>query len=174
MQRIRYIVPADRLEQLQPLRIWIEWDHPELDNMQYHPDRGWLITYGHDPRLVKHVHIPCAQYLLERDTWAKHPYVVPHELAHAYHDQILGFENPEIVAVFEDARDKGIYDEVLLFTGQSGVRHYGLNNQMEYFAELTEAYLGVNDFYPFVRAELLHHDPDMYKILERIWGNLRE
>ena len=172
LQRIRYIVPADRLEQLQQMRIWIELHNAELKFPQYHPDRGWLVTHGHDPRLVKHVHIPRAQYLLDRHNWAKHPYCVLHELAHAYHDQVLDFENAEVLAAFQNARKAGIYDGVLLFTGEMGVRHYGMTNQMEYFAEATEAYFGVNDFYPFVRAELQKHDPGMFRLLEKVWGRV--
>ena len=34
------------------------------------------------------------------------------------------------------------------------VRHYGLTNPMEFLAEMTEAYFGVNDFFSFNRAEL--------------------
>ena len=49
-----------------------------------------LIAHGHDPRLVKHVHIPHAHRLYARGTWAKHPYVVLHELAHAYDCQDNG------------------------------------------------------------------------------------
>jgi hypothetical protein len=52
------------------------------------------------------------------------------------------------------------------------VKHYGLSNHKEYFAESTEAYFGVNDFYPFVRAELNEHDPAMYALLEKIWGRV--
>ena len=57
-------------------------------------------------------------------------------------------------------------------TGRT-VKHYGLTNQMEYFAECTEAYLGVNDFYPFVRAELNEHDPGMFQLLKKIWGEVK-
>jgi hypothetical protein len=172
LQRVKYIVPEDRLAQLQKLRIWIDLDNPKLGNMQYHPDRGWLVANGHDPRLAKHVHIPRARQLYDRHMWAKHPYVVLHELAHAYHDQVLSFNEPEIIAAFNDAKEKKIYDEVLLFTGAK-VRHYALSNHKEYFAESTEAYLGVNDFYPFVRAELKQHDPTMFSLLEKIWGPVR-
>ena len=169
LQRVKYIVPEDRLKRLQKLRIWIELDNRKIGGMQYHPDRGWLLAHGHDPRLVKHVHIPQARRLYERHTWAKHPYVVLHELAHSYHDQVLSFDQKEIVAAFKDAKAKGIYDKVLLFTGRQ-VRHYALSNHKEYFAESTESYLGVNDFYPFVRAELKQHDPTMFALLEKIWG----
>lgn len=171
LQRVKYILPQDRCEQLQKLPIWIEFQG-NLANMQYHPDRGWLIANKHDPRLVKHVHIPKAKDLYNPRTWAKHPYVVLHELAHAYHDQVLDFDHPEVKAAYSQAKEKKIYEEVLLFTGKK-VRHYGLTNHKEYFAESTEAYLGVNDFYPFVRAELKEHDPKMYEVLEKIWGPVK-
>ena len=140
--------------------------------MQYHPDRGWLLANNHDPRLVKHVHIPRARQLLDASQWAKHPYVVLHELAHAYHDQVLGFDEAKIVNAFERMKSAGNYETVLLYTGRR-VKHYGLSDHKEYFAESTEAYFGVNDFYPFVRAELKEHDPVLHDALEKIWGPLK-
>lgn len=172
LQRVRYIMPDEKvLARLQQLPIWLELDNPKLGAMQYHPDRGWLRRFRHDPRLVKHVHIPRCRALIDRHMWAKHPYVVMHELAHAYHDQVLSFDNEDIIAAFDAAKEKGIYEEVLLYTGRK-VRHYALSNHKEYFAEMTEAYLGVNDFYPFVRAELKEHDPTMYELMVKIWGKL--
>ena len=90
-------------------------------------------------------------------------------LAHSYHDQVLNFNHPEVVKAFDAAKEKGIYEKVLLFTGKQ-VKHYALSNHKEYFAESTEAYLGVNDFYPFVRAELKEHDPAMYQLMVKFWG----
>ena len=49
-------------------------------------------------------------------------------------------------------------------------RHYALNNPKEYFAETTEAFFGVNDFYPFVRAELKEFDPAMFELLGEVWA----
>jgi len=171
LQRVKFMIQGERLEHLQQLPIWIEFDNASLDNMQYHPSRGWLIANGHDPRLAKHVHIPHAATLTLRETWAKHPYVILHELSHAYHDQVLNFENPKIIAAFEHSKQQGIYDDVLVHTGRRA-RHYALSNHKEYFAESTEAYLGVNDFYPFVRAELKEHDPTMHALLQQIWGKV--
>ena len=170
LQRVTYIVPRDRLDKLRKLPIWIDWEH-KLGNMQYHPDRGWLLANGHDPRLVKHVHIPRAKSLLDPRQWAQHPYVVLHELAHSYHDQVLDFDHPAIKTAFQEMKESGRYEEVLQHTGRK-VKHYGLNNHKEYFAESTEAYFGVNDFYPFVRAELKEHDPGMYKVLQTVWGKV--
>ena len=169
LQRVKYILPKDKVAELQKLRIWVELHNPVLGNMQYHPSKGWLVAHDHDPRLAKHVHIPRAKALFDRRMWAKHPYVVLHELAHSYHDQVLSFDQKDIVKAFDDAKEKGIYEKVLLYTGRK-VKHYALSNHKEYFAESTEAYLGVNDFYPFVRAELKEHDPIMYGLLEKIWG----
>lgn len=172
LQRVKYIVPEEQLAKLLELPIWLELNNEKLGNMQYHPDRGWLLANGHDPRLVKHVHLPRAAELYDRHMWAKHPYVVLHELAHSYHDQVLSFDNAKIVSAFNEAKSKGIYDNVLLFNGQK-VKHYALSNHKEYFAESTEAYFGVNDFYPFVRAELKEHDPSMYSLMEEFWGQVK-
>lgn len=172
LHRLTILMPEDRLREVRTLEIWIEHEHPSLSAMQYHPSRAWLEEHGHDPRLTKKVHIPRARHLVERHQLLKHPMVVLHELAHAYHDQFLGFEHPRIIKAFEAAEEAGGYEQTLLFTGET-VRHYGLTNHKEYFAESTEAYFGRNDFYPFVRAELQQHDPEMHDLLVEIWGPLQ-
>lgn len=168
LQRIRILVPPGPLAKLQRVGIWIERDHPELKSMQYHPSADWLIGRGYDPRLARKVHITQARELLSREQMLKHPAVVLHELAHGYHDQFLGFDNPAIVSAYQAAKAAGTYENVLLYTGNR-VRHYGLTDPMEYFAEGTEAFLYRNDFYPFVRAELKEHDPALHDLLVRIW-----
>lgn len=169
LQRIKYIMPADRATQLMELPIWLDLNHPRIKSMQYHPSRQWLIDHDHDPRLAQHVHIPCASELYNPGTWAKHPYVVLHELAHAYHDQVLGFDHEAVRKVYDEAKQKKIYEDVLLHTG-GRAKHYALTDHKEYFAEITEAYWGVNDFYPFVRAELKEHDASGFALMEAIWG----
>ena len=171
LNRISLLVEAEKLTKLRTCEIWIEKHHPVLGAMQYHPDLGWLKRNGHDPRLVKKVHIPRASALLSRSQLLKHPAVVLHELAHAYHDQILSFDHAEIVAAWKKAMAEKKYDKVLVFNGRF-VKHYATTNHKEYFAESTEAYFYRNDFYPFVRAELKQHDPVMHTLLEEIWGKL--
>jgi dipeptidyl-peptidase-4 len=172
LQRLAVLMPQDRLVELQKLEIWIEYHHPTLGAMQYHPSVDWLRDHGHDPRLAKKVHITRAESLLSRQQMVKHPAVVLHELAHAYHDQILSFDRPDIIAAYQQAKTAGQYEETLLYTGER-VRHYALTDHKEYFAEGTEAYFYRNDFYPFVRAELKEHDPTLHDLLEEIWGPLR-
>ena len=52
--------------------------------------------------------------------------------------------------------------------------HYGLSDQMEFFAEMTEAYFGSNDFYPFVTGELKQAEPETFALIAKIWGPLPE
>lgn len=172
LQRIKILVPEKPLRELQKVEFWIEHNHPRLKPMQYHPSRQWLVANRHDPRLARKIHITRAADLISRQQMLKHPACVLHELAHAYHDQVLGFDHTGIKAAYEKAKAAGTYDEVLLYTGKK-VRHYGLTNHKEYFAEGTEAYFYRNDFYPFVRAELAEHDPDLHQLLEEIWGFAR-
>ena len=174
LQRIAILLPEDRLEKMRKVGIWIEHDHPKI-NVEpgpYHPGVDWLTARGYDPRLAKKVHVTRAASLLERHHMIKHPAVILHELAHGYHHQILGFDEPRIKAAYDKAMKAGLYDKVLLYTGRK-VRAYAAKNHKEYFAEGTEAYLYRNDFYPFVRAELKEHDPVLHDLLEEIWGPMK-
>jgi len=44
-----------------------------------------------------------------------------------------------------------------------------MNTHFEYFAEMTEAYWGKNDYFPFVRSELLDFDEKAYQMVETAW-----
>jgi hypothetical protein len=169
LQRIAILLPAGPLEKMKKMEIWLEHQHPELSAMQYHPGADWLEGRGYDPRLAKKVHITRAADLFSRDQMLKHPAVILHELAHAYHDQVLGFEDERVIAAYDDAIKKGILEKVKLFNGRT-VQHYAATNHKEYFAEATEAYLYRNDFYPFVAAELREHDPKGFALMYEIWG----
>ncbi len=65
---------------------------------------------------------------------------------------------------------RGDYESVRHVDGDK-VRHYALTDPTEYFAEGTEAYFGVNDFYPYVQTELETHDPELYRLLKELWGS---
>jgi hypothetical protein len=136
--------------------------------MCYHSSADWLREHQMNPEKAQAVEIANCRNFLE---WTRHdqPWMVLHELAHAYHDRELGFENAEIKACWDRAVDAHIYESVQHIDGRK-VRHYALTDAKEYFAEMTEAYFGTNDFYPFVRAELKEVDPRMHDLLEKLWG----
>ncbi|MDZ4784300.1 MAG: zinc-dependent peptidase [Planctomycetia bacterium] len=60
-------------------------------------------------------------------------------------------------------------DSSLLYDG-TRVRHYALTDEKEFFAEMTEAYFGSNDFFPFNRAELQEAEPEIYQLLVDMWA----
>ncbi|MEO8429128.1 MAG: hypothetical protein ABI651_18710, partial [Verrucomicrobiota bacterium] len=43
-------------------------------------------------------------------------------------------------------------------------------NPTEYFSEITEAYYGRNDFFPFTRDDLKSYDQDGHALLEHLWN----
>ena len=167
---IKVVVPAERLKKLQAVTIVMDLNHGKLTSMQYHPSAGWLKANGYAIDLEKCVHIPRAADLPTKRNINEQPWVILHELAHAFHDQQLGFEEPRIKEAYENYKKSGRGDKTLLFNGKR-VKHYALTNQMEFFAEMTEAYFGVNDFFPFNRAELKEAEPEVYELLKNVWDS---
>ena len=165
---IRSVVAPERLAKLQAVTIVLDMTHGKLQAMQYHPDADWLEEHGYSPDLVKCVHIPEAADLPTPRNINEQPWVVLHELAHAYHDQVLGFDEPRIREAYERYKRSGRGDKALLYDGNR-VRHYGLTDQKEFFAEMTEAYFGMDDFFPFNRAELMTAEPEIYELMRAIW-----
>jgi len=163
--RVSRLLKADVLAKLRKTEIWIEYDYP--NRTQYHPDRNWLVASGYIPEKAKTIEIANAKAFLG---WQNRPVItLLHELFHAYHDQVLGFDEPRIIAAYEAAKASGKYEKILRDKGKQ-VRHYGLSTPQEYFAEASEAYLWVNDYYPFVYGELKEFDPKMCELLAEVWG----
>lgn len=162
-------IPAPALAKLREAPIWLDLDHP-LEVMQYHPSRDWLREHGHDPAMAQSVHIPNTVLFIEHHQQQTQPACLLHELAHAFHDRVLGFDDPAIRDVYEKACAGKKYESVLHVSGERH-RHYLLSNPQEYFAELTEAFFSVNDFYPFVKAELREYDPESFALLSRVWNS---
>jgi hypothetical protein len=166
---IKLIVPADKVAELQKVAIWLDLSHGRLKPAQYHPSAAWLRDNGYSESLARCVHIPVALEFASRPHQRVQPWSVMHELAHAYHDQVLGFDHAEVKAAWQRVKDSGRLEKVLHIDGHE-TRHYALTNEKEFFAEMTEAYFGVNDFYPFNRAELKQSEPETYALLKGIWG----
>jgi hypothetical protein len=169
---IEYVVSSDRLKKLKSITIVMDLTHGRLRAMQYHPSASWLEDHGYSKELAKCVHICDAADFARARQVNEQPWVVLHELAHAYHDPVLGFEEPRIVKAYERFKQSGHGDRVLLYDG-TYTRHYALTDAKEFFAEFTEAYFGLNDFFPFNRAELKTTEPEIYALVGSIWGPIQ-
>jgi hypothetical protein len=161
----------EKLEKLRSVRIVVDLTHGDLRPMQYHPSADWLRGHGYAEELARCVHIPRANDYTAPRHRHEQPWCVLHELAHAYHDQVLSFEEPRILAAWKQYKESGRGEKVLHIAGHR-TRHYALTDQKEFFAEMTESYLGMNDFFPFNYAELKDAEPEICALLEETWGKL--
>jgi len=168
---IALILPSDKVERLRKVPIWLDATHGSLKSMQYHPSAGWLKGHGFSEALEKCVHIPDAAQFASPRHHHQQPWAVLHELAHAYHDQVLDFEHAEVRAAWERVREGGRFEKVRHIDGHD-TKHYALTDQKEFFAEMTEAYFGLNDFFPFHRADLKQAEPEVFALMKSIWGEV--
>jgi hypothetical protein len=167
LYRISRVVPAKALAKLRQVPIWVELNHPRHNCMCYHPSPVWLREHGMNPEKAGSVELANAATFLK---WThEQPWMVLHELAHAYHHKVVGHDQKELKESFQRAVASKSYEAVLHISG-ARKRHYALNNVQEYFAEASEAFFGTNDFYPFVRAELKEHDSALFELLRKLWG----
>jgi len=166
---IANVVAPDRLAELRTVPIILDLSHGKLISMQYHPSADWLVGNGFARDMAKCVHIPdAARFVAPRHQFIQ-PWCVLHELAHAYHDRVLGFDEPRIRATWDRYVASG-HGNAVLYTGGERKRHYALTNHKEFFAEMTEAYFGMNDFFPFTHPELNEAEPETFALLAEIWG----
>ena len=81
---IAVVVPEKSLAKLRTITIELDLNYGDLTVMQYHPDAGWLKEHGYSEQLAKCVHIPDIEDFLEPEGIHSQPWVVLHELAHAF------------------------------------------------------------------------------------------
>ena len=160
-------LPAHAFTFLKRVTIWAE-QAQDFPGGVYHPSARWLANNGYPEEWARGIQLGHAQNYM---SWVEQqPAIVLHELAHAWHHQALGYDNPEIEAAYAAAMESGIYDEVAYVSGGTA-EAYAKTNKQEYFAELTEAWFWRNDFFPFERAELETHDPAGAQVIERAWAH---
>ncbi|MFT4587780.1 MAG: arylsulfatase A-like enzyme [Limisphaerales bacterium] len=168
LKRVTEVLPSVALARVRDIPIWISPKYPDArETAEYHPSGSWLRANKRHPDLAKSVEFTNFRNL-PREV-IRMPMLALHELAHGYHDQVLGFDHAEVEAAYRRARDSGSYDAVERPSSGKKEKAYAMSNAKEYFAETTEAYFGVNDFFPFNREDLKKHDPRMFKLLEKLW-----
>jgi hypothetical protein len=158
LEQVAEAVPEPALSALRMVRIWVEWNR-RRNAGEFHPSAAWLKENGYNPEKAGDVEIANSVNFVDWSR-AEQPCILLHELAHAYHFLVLGERHAGIAAAYRRALESKSYP--------AGA--YALANEKEYFAELSEAYFGRNDFYPFTRAQLQEHDPAGYKLLQELWG----
>ncbi|MFU8894624.1 MAG: hypothetical protein ACNA8L_13465 [Luteolibacter sp.] len=170
-QRLHEIVlklPEGPVAKLKEVPIYLDRAHP-LGNAHYHPDGDWLERHGYDPAMEKAVHFTAAASLIREASSPHAASVVLHELAHAYHDQVLGFDHPGILAGYQVFCDSELFDNAATIGGDNRP-HYGLTDHKEFFAEMTETFLVGNNYFPFNHVQLYQTHRPTYDLIASIWG----
>ncbi|MGJ8697488.1 MAG: GDSL-type esterase/lipase family protein [Verrucomicrobiaceae bacterium] len=167
-------VPAPIVHYLKQVPLYFSPSENGHAGACHHPSANWLKNNGFPVEMAKSVEFSNILNF-EKET-RRMPNFALHELAHAYHNHILGDDHPAILAAFQKAKASGKFTNLSKRTGDPknplGVTNgptYGMTNQMEYFAETTEAYFGENDITPYDRASLIELDPGVIPVLEKVW-----
>lgn len=137
----------------------------------YHDSMDWLLGNGYIKEKHRSVEINNMKHYVEW-TAANQPLMVLHEFAHLFH--YCSYRGSQLIlSAYENAVNTKIYESVDYFDGKNITkqRAYALNNEMEYFSEMTEAWFGRNDYYPFTRADLETHDPKGYELMQTVWDS---
>ena len=160
------------LDSLKAVSIFVDWN-TTTGSAQYHPSLSWLLANGYIAEKEKCVEISNISNFV---SWTNlnQPFLVLHELAHAFHHRVFNYANTDITNAFNMAISTNLYHNVQYHHGNgvysSQASAYALNNAQEYFAEISEAYFGLNDYYPFTNNELQTYDPLGYAALQSVWS----
>jgi hypothetical protein len=172
---LRRILVPRIVSVLQEVPVWVEWDEsdklsPGAIARYYGGPAEGLLKLGGDPRKANCVEVLTLRRLGE----SRHPgtalqqVILLHEMAHAVHHRLLGWDNPELDATFKQAVERKLYDEVNDRFGRRG-KAYARTNAAEYFAEISCAFLDSCNYYPFNYGQLQAHDPAGFAFVERVW-----
>ena len=163
-KRLQESLPAEALQKLAVVPIWLEYEADSLYGGRYLPSQDWLAANGMTRAKAKSIEFTrsLAAFLNSK----RNPLL--HELAHAYHDLVLSLSDASIWSAYQHARLGGLYNAVRDSTGV-WQQAYAMQNYAEFFAELSEAYFGTNDLFPFTREDLRKYDPDSYRVVSDAW-----
>jgi len=148
--------------------LWLEPTYPHKGgDARYHPPSTGPATSATSPK-TNAVEVVDVQRFL-RDSGASMPLGILHEYVHAIHYHLPATVRTEIQQLYKAAVKGGRYNSVR-HGNRGGLKAYALSTEFEYFAEISEAYLGTNDWYPFWREQLAKHDPAGFALAQRLWG----
>jgi hypothetical protein len=173
---LRRILVPRIVSVLQEVPVWVQWDEtsplmPKALALYYHRGSAASLREQHaDARKAGCIEVLSLRILGEQRApgTALQQIVILHEMAHAVQDRLVGYDNPELEATFQQAVERKLYDEVNDRFGRRG-KAYARTNSAEYFAEISCAFLDSCNYYPFNYMQLQGYDPVGFAFVERVW-----
>jgi hypothetical protein len=172
---LRRILSPRLFELVRTVPVWVRWQKPDREPRdvlaRYHAYAGpELRRMGRSVAMANSIELVSLKRLGElRPPGSRFQQIVLlHELAHAVHHRLLGFDSAEVKSAYQMAVDRKLYDMVSDRAGRLG-RAYARTNDREYFAELSCAYLDSCFYFPFTYSDLKAHDPAGFALMEAVW-----
>jgi hypothetical protein len=174
LNEIIALLPAKAVKRLNKLDFYIMWGKPSpnggrASSMGYFR-KGQPLNYHYlDPRWQDVIVIYSAKNLLYlNELWTKK--ALMHELAHAWHIGNWPDKYPPIYNAYLQAKQKGLYTNVEDYKGKTINQVYALQNQREYFAELSAMYFVGGNYFPYNAGALLKYDKVGEKMIKSLWN----
>ena len=160
-------LPEPVVKRLQEVEMRFHLDRQDCPGGVYHPSADWLRDHDLPADWAEGVEFGVAENFL---SWSRNqPDMVLHELSHAWHHQVLGYDHAGIADAFAAVQAAKSLEDIQYVTG-GRQKAYALTNPMEFFAEMSEAWWGVNDMYPFVRVQVMEDFPEVAALLPQAWS----
>jgi hypothetical protein len=168
---LKHLVSPKHFAFFQKVKIWIEWNSNTSKAIHYINSLSWIKRNNYPRKKLKSIEILSIKNYLTFS--CLQPYMLLHEFAHAYHHQVIGYEDNEITENYCIAMEKKLYDSVAYIQPmkkKKKVRAYAAQDVKEYFAELTESFLGLNDYFPFDKNDLQKYDTIGFRLVKKHWA----
>lgn len=163
-KRIQGALPSAAWKKISGIPIWLEYEGEKSFGGAYFNSQEWLVSNGLSGAKAKSIQFHSSLAVMVGHV--QNPLM--HEIAHAYHDLVLSYSYRPILTAYRSAQLSGRYNAVRHSSGRLG-RAYAMSDPFEFFAELSEAYFGTSDFFPFTREDLREFDPLAYRRISDAW-----
>ena len=171
LKMISAVLSPKPLALLRNILIWVEWEEQlAMSNgrqgnalaVYYGGTQRQLLREGTQPLKANSVVVLRMKSLTKehQPEFDTKRCVLLHEMAHAVHFQLIGYENPTVKQTYKLAMERKLYDRT----------SYAATNEHEYFAEMSCAYLNRIDYFPHNREDLKKHDKAGFALMENLWG----
>lgn len=170
---IKNVFPEASYKAIKNTRIVLTTDNPKLPKIAFHPSVEWFVNNGFSETEAKLFEKSIVISDIKNFSVSREfqKFMILHEMAHAvFFAKLTDEKFKRVQSLFEKAKAKGLYKKVLHYNGFK-LQSYAYSDLAEYFAEGSESYFSLNDFFPFNRAELKSYDPELFSFLVEYWGD---
>ena len=174
LKHIESQLPASSISKLKTVKIFLLWGEKSSfgglsSGMRYVRKGETKFRQHYDKRWENGIVIYSAENLMYLDAlWSRK--AITHEFAHAWHILHWSENHHDIVTPWQQAKTKNLYRKVKDYKGRVKQEAYALQNNLEYFAELSAIYFVGGDYFPYTKEGLTKYDPSGVKMVKKLWG----